>query len=205
MFTEAADNDQVYVDGTAEVTIDGDSTTSNVFGGPPPGVPFIGDTEPGQSLIIKAIDGATSVRNSKLVITYEMRIDETAEPNPPCSPHTFYSWSQLDLGSSPGIACVGGGRYHNDATEVTVAAPAMTVDLSGLASLADKCGTYPITLDVRRTSTTAAPYDVRVVLENPENDMGETTDGYVIDPSTAVCTGVAPDQLYRAQCRCQWL
>ncbi|TFG85653.1 MAG: DUF11 domain-containing protein, partial [Chromatiales bacterium] len=101
-----------------------------------------------------------------------------------CSGATFYSWSALDLNLITGSECLPDGIIY-ETTTVSVDPPAMSLAISGLGQIIDKCQTQTITLTLTQTSATATPKDVRLVLSG--------LNYYVVDPAATVCSGaVAP-------------
>ena len=123
-----------------------------------------------------------SVRNKTLTITYRLTITEDTVGA--CSGATFYSWSQLDMNFTSGSECLPDGIIY-ETTTVSVDPPAMSLSISGLGQIIDKCQTQTITMTLTQTSATATPKDVRLVLSG--------LNYYVVDPAATVCSGsVAP-------------
>ena len=180
VFQENADSEQEYVSGSLQVTLSGsgDITACAVAG--------LTDTTPGAGGTLQ-IDFAGcaslgSIRNRTLTISYQLRISESSVGA--CSGATFYSWSQLDMNFNSGSECLSDGVI-SEATTVTVDPPAMSLAVSGLGQIIDKCQTQSITLTLAQTSGTANPRDVRLVLSG--------LNYYIVDPAAAACSGdVAP-------------
>jgi uncharacterized repeat protein (TIGR01451 family) len=175
VFTDYADNAQQYVLGTLEVLVDGAPVSATVT-----------DTTPAGTLVVSGINGtwgATSVRGTTLVIRYDMEITPESSPTSCPGTATFYTWSSLDLG----VGCDPdflGECTKFEVTQVIATTPSMSVSVSGLPSVVDRCGSYPITITLTRTSVDD-PYDVTLRLED--------LNYYMIDPGFVVCSGgVAP-------------
>ena len=180
IFREDADNEQEYVPGSLAVTLSGsgDITACALTG--------LTDTTPGAggNVTINFSNCSTygSVRNKTLTITYRLTITEDTVGA--CSGATFYSWSQLDMNFTSGSECLPDGIIY-ETTTVSVDPPAMSLAISGLGQIIDKCQTQTITMTLTQTSATATPKDVRLVLSG--------LNYYVVDPAATVCSGsVAP-------------
>jgi uncharacterized repeat protein (TIGR01451 family) len=175
LFTEYADNAQQYLPGTLEVLIDGAPVGATVT-----------DTTPVGTLAVSGINGAwgaASVRGTTLVIRYDMEITSESAPTSCPGTQTFYTWASLDLGGGCDPDIIGECTKF-EVTQVTATTPSMSVSVSGLPSVVDRCGTYPITVTLTRTSADD-PYDVTLRLENPNY--------YIVDLGAVVCSGdVAP-------------
>ena len=180
IFDEAADQEQEYVAGSLQVTLSGsgDITACAQLG--------LIDTTPGVGGNL-AIDFAScttygSVRNKTLTITYRLRITENTVGA--CSGLTFYSWSSLDFGLTTGSECLQDGKIY-EAALVSVEPPAMSLSISGLDPIINKCQTQTITITMVQTSITANPHDMRFVLSG--------LNYYVVNPAATICSGdVAP-------------
>ncbi|MBI2841717.1 MAG: DUF11 domain-containing protein [Acidobacteria bacterium] len=155
-FIEHAENVQTYVPGSLTVVFDASDVTACVV---------VTDTTPGGSLTLDFSGcAATSIRNKNLTITYQLTITDSTPPSPPCGAAiSFYSWSTLDLGTISG-QCLADGQIH-ETTIVTVEPPAMAVTITGIPVIADRCGSYDVTLTASRTSTVGLPYDAIVRLD----------------------------------------
>jgi len=172
-FDDHAENQQRYVSGSLVVTLDG---------GPVSGYTVTDNTPGGILLVNFSGSPSTPMANRILVISYRMQITEATISA--CADGSFLSWSSLDLGSNVGNECIQDGHIH-ETTTVSVQAPAMTVGISGLGQIVDKCQTHTITLTLTQTSAVADPKDVRLVLSG--------LNYYVVDPAATTCSGsVAP-------------
>ncbi len=90
-----------------------------------------------------------SVRNRTLTITYRLTVTEDTVGA--CSGATFYSWSQLDMNFASGSECLPDGIIY-ETTTVSVDPPAMSLAISGLGQIIDKCQTQTITMTLTQTS-----------------------------------------------------
>jgi len=184
-FTENADNEMEYVPGTLTATLSGvgDITACATTG--------LTDTTPGAGgdLEIDFSACGGSVRNRTLTITYRMTITEDTVSA--CNGGSFYSWSDLDTGLTTGTNCLQDGVIH-ETTVISVAAPAMSLSMSGIGPIIDKCETNTVTMTLTRTSADVQPADVRLVLRGANY--------YAVNPGTAVCSGtVSPVSCTPAQ------
>lgn len=172
-FTENAENDQEYVSGTLSVTLDGSDITGSVS---------ITDNTPGGTFVIDFSGaGNDQLNNTTLIISYDLTATESTISA--CGQSTFYSWSELDIGTTSGSDCLGDGKIH-EVTEVTVGSPGMSVSISGLGNIIHKCETETVTITLTQT-TGYDPKDVKLVLSG--------LNYYVVDPSSVNCSGdVAP-------------
>ena len=176
-FIEQADNDQVYVQGTLNVTFNLGNITGCVG---------ITDNTPTGGTLALDFSGCAgvSVQNSALIIQYQMEIPDASLPSPPCTDYSFFSWTTLDLGADLGD-CLADGQIH-ETTQVTVAAPAMDLSLTGIPPVIEECAQYDIVLTTSRTSANATPYDATVRLNTDEYSIFTVT-GYnfngVADPT----------------------
>ncbi|MCP4594672.1 MAG: hypothetical protein GY842_28400, partial [bacterium] len=104
--------------------------------------------------------GEETVRDKELIVSYDMVVTDQSQPLPPCdNSHTFYSWTDLDLGpDTPSGECLGLTGVH-ETVPITVDAPAMQVTMSSLPGLVENCGEYPVTITVDQLSA-IEPYDV---------------------------------------------
>jgi len=173
IFEEHADNQQEYVPGSLTITYDGSDIT---------GCEVITDTTPGGSLLLDFSGcAADPVANKNLTIVYQLTLTEaTADA---CEGSSFYSWSSLDMGST-GNECLQDGVIY-ESTVAAVQPPAMSVSITGLGSIVDKCESQTITINLAQTSAIADPRDVRLVLSG--------LNYYCVNPAATVCSGsVAP-------------
>ncbi|MBC7076892.1 MAG: DUF11 domain-containing protein, partial [Synergistales bacterium] len=173
-FYEHADHQQQFVPGSLTVTYDGSDITSCIA---------VIDNTPGSALELDFTGCASEPVNGKtLIIAYDLTLTEASAPA--CSGTDFYSWSSLDMGTT-GSECLADGIIH-EATPVSVAPPAMSVSISGLEQIIDKCETKTITITLSQTSTSTAPKDVRLVLSG--------LNYYCVDPTATICSGnVTPE------------
>ncbi|MCP4590106.1 MAG: hypothetical protein GY842_05130, partial [bacterium] len=157
ILTENNDNLMEYV-GPAQVWFDG----AEIF------CFTVSDSTPAGPLEISFVGclPAETVRNKELIVSYDMVVTDQSQPLPPCdNSHTFYSWTDLDLGpDTPTGECLGLTGVH-ETVPITVDPPSMRVTMSSLPGLVENCGEYPVTITVDQLSA-IEPYDVRVVLEN---------------------------------------
>ncbi|RLB20196.1 MAG: hypothetical protein DRG71_10095, partial [Deltaproteobacteria bacterium] len=177
-FTEAAANDQDYVEGTLSITIDGN-----------PADPIdVVDGTPGGTFEIQGINDTSSVRGKTLVISYEMAFTASSQPTSCPSSYTFYDWASLNLGPdcSTGEECT----EPCQATEVlsiTTTTPSMDVSITGLPDdFVDPCGTYDVTITLTKTSD-YDPHNVRLQLEN--------LNYCIVDLASITCSGICPADL----------
>ncbi len=169
VFTERADHQQQYVPGSLTVTFDGGDVTGCVL---------VTDTTPGGTLTLDFSGCAAAAVGAKaLVITYQLTITEATAAA--CGGTEFYAWSALQQGST-GSQCLVDGTIY-EAVAVAVEAPAMSLRLSGLSTVVDRCRTETVTLTLAQTSMAANPRDVRLVLSG--------LNYYVVNPSAAICAG----------------
>lgn len=108
----------------------------------------------------------TSVRNTNINIEYNMSTQDSSSPG--CSSGSFFSWSILDTGKTgTGDSCYLDQQQIRIGTFVDVNDAQMSIGISGLPQIVDKCGTYDITLALNRTSSVGA-YNVTATfpLEN---------------------------------------
>ncbi|MEW6366480.1 MAG: CARDB domain-containing protein [Acidobacteriota bacterium] len=173
VFEEHAENQQDYVPGSLSVVFDGSDITGCVS---------ITDATPGGYLLLDFSGcAASAVAGRNLTIVYRLAITEATVGA--CSGTSFYSWSGLDIGTS-GNQCLQDGVIY-ETTVVNVEAPAMSVALSGLDAIIDKCKTESVTLTLSQTSAVANPRDVRLVLSG--------LNYYIVNPAAVICSGaVAP-------------
>ncbi len=171
VFTEHAENAQTY-NGNLSITLDGSDITGSAL---------VTDTTPGGSLVLDFSGASTmSVAGHTLVISYDLTINEATAAA--CAQTAFYSWSSLSMGATGG-QCLGDGIIH-ETTPVTIVPPAMSLTMSGLGEIIDKCRTQEITLTLTQTSSTVSPKDVRLVLSG--------LNYYVVDatnPAAITCLG----------------
>ena len=134
-----------YVAGSASATIDGTPTPVTVIDSPTsPTVQFI-------------VSDPRSVRSHSLTYTFQMQATSTSSPVCGGS-STFLVWEYHELGS------IGDCTQRYDTAFLTVEAPGMSVGISGVPTIQEDCATYPVTITLHRASTTAHPYDARLVL-----------------------------------------
>ncbi len=170
VFEDLANNSQQSVPSSLSVIFDGVDITGSVV---------VTDTTPGGVLHLDFSGcSAISVNNKVLVISYEMTI--TTATAAACADSGFLSWSSMQVGPGGGSNCLAGGIIYQ-AVPVSVEAPAMSVDISGLPRIVDKCKTQTVTITLTQTSTTANPRDARLVLSG--------LNYYVVNPSATVCGG----------------
>lgn len=131
-----------------------------------------------------AIDtNTTSVRNRSITIEYNLSNQKLSEPR--CSgSYTFFDWSILDTGKTGGGNCYG-VRQIREGVFVTVNGANVNVNLSGLPTIIDRCGTYLVTLNINRDSIGGA-YDVNVSFP---------TDNYHVNVNNITINGGSPNQI----------
>ncbi len=169
LFEEHAENQQQFVPGSLSVTYDGADITGCVV---------VTDTTPGGNLSLDFSGCAADLVDGKnLTITYRLRITEATVAA--CNGASFYSWSSLTLNTT-GAECLQDGIIR-ETTVVAVQPPAMSVAISGLPRIVDKCQTQTLTITLAQTSTVANPRDVRLVLSG--------LNYYVVAPAATVCGG----------------
>ena len=142
------DGGLAYVSGTARVWIDGQET-------------FAFTAIDGSGRLLVVVTDPRSVRNRTL--TYEYQMQATAASGTACggSP-SFPLWTYHEIWP------VGTCTESYDTASLSVEAPAMSVGITGVPTIQEDCATYSPTVTLRRTSATAAPYDVRIVVRgNP--------------------------------------
>jgi uncharacterized repeat protein (TIGR01451 family) len=168
-FTENAENQQEYVPASLTVTLDGSDITGSVN---------LTDNTPGGTLLIDFSGaGNDPLAGLPLVISYDLTA--TGNTITACGQSTFYSWSDLDIGTTSGSECLGDGVLH-EVTQVTVGSPGMSVSISGLGNIIHKCETETVTITLTQT-TGYDPKDVKLVLSG--------LNYYVVDPSSVNCSG----------------
>ena len=144
-FEDFAEREQEYNNGLA-VTFDGSNITGCVT---------VTDTTPGSAGSLR-LDfsgcAATSLAGKTLTITYLLNHADSSIPV--CQGTEFLSWSELR--TSEVIAV--------QASPVSVEAPAMAVNISGLGETISKGETKAITMILTQTSSTADPRDVKLKL-----------------------------------------
>lgn len=122
------------------------------------------------------------VRNSTLVIQYNLRTTDTSQPQ--CtSSFTFYDWSRLDTGWPDFGECMPDGIIQ-EGENVPVFQSDVDISISGLPVMIDVCGTYTITVTITNTQAAVDAYDVVVFFP---------TTNYDIDLGTIVYGGVVPN------------
>jgi len=172
-FDEHAENSQQYVPGSLNITLTG---TGDITGSAVPT-----DNTPGGSLILDFSGApATSLAGQTLTIVYQLTATEATTAA--CTDQTFYSWSSLDMGPT-GSACLGDGIIH-ETVPVSIVSPSMSVSVSGLGTIVNKCDTQTITVTLTQTSSDSNPKDVKLILSG--------LNYYVVNPAGTVCSGVAP-------------
>jgi len=178
VFTEAAANDQDYVEGSLSITIDGARVAPI----------SVVDNTPGGTFVLQGINDTRSVRGHTLVISYEMAFTDSSQPTSCPSSYTFYDWATLDLGPdcSTGDQCT----EPCQATEVlpvTTGTPSMSVSIEGLPDdFVDPCATYDVTITLTKTSD-YDPHNVRLQLEN--------LNYYIVNLASITCSGICPADL----------
>jgi len=180
VFREDADHEQEYVAGSLQVTLTGaGDITACALAGMTDATPGAGGT---LDFDFTNCSAYGSVRNKTLTITYRLKITESTVGA--CAGLTFYSWSSLNFDLASGSECLPDGTIY-ETTPVAVEPPAMSLSISGLGQIIDKCRTETITLTLTQTSATANPRDVRLTLSG--------LNYYVVNPAATVCSGdVAP-------------
>ena len=171
-FEEHADHEQQYVPNSLSVIFDGNDITANVL---------VTDNTPGGSLLLDFSNAAAvPVTNKTLTIIYQLQITESTTAA--CSEESFYSWSSLNIGTT-GAECLADGIIH-ETTEITVQPPSMSLSISGLNEVLNRCQAQDLTITLTQNSDIANPRDVKLLLSK--------TNYFIVDPSSAVCSGVAP-------------
>lgn len=174
-FIAYAENQQEYVDGTLQITVDGVATDPIT----------VEDTTPGGSLEVRGVDDTSLVWGKTLVISYRLRFTPGSLPTSCPGTYSFYTWTTLDLG--PGCATGNDCTQPCQVTEtlvVTTVTPSMSVAISGLPTdFVDPCGTYNVTVTLTKTSA-FDPHDVRLRLGS--------LNYYIVDTGSIGCSGVCP-------------
>jgi uncharacterized repeat protein (TIGR01451 family) len=172
VFTEQAELQQQYVPGSLTVTYDGANITACVVAT---------DTTPGGTLALD-FSGCPGdmVNNKALVISYRLTLTEATTSA--CASASFYSWSNLEMGSI-GSECLADGTIYQ-AVPISVEAPTMAATITGLGQTEEWCQAKTVTLTLSQTSSSAIPKDVQLVLSGLNYS--------VVNPVAAVCSGVAP-------------
>ncbi|PIE69741.1 MAG: hypothetical protein CSA21_00585, partial [Deltaproteobacteria bacterium] len=174
--TEQAGNNQTYKSGTLVIELDGTPQSCGTATQGAAGDPVV---------ISLAGCPATSVAGTSLDIIYTLVLEEDTTGGR-CADLSFYSWSDLNLGTNhPSGDCFGDRTIH-ETVPINVEAPAMSLSIDGLNQITSICDKETVTITLEQTSTTAAPRDVHLVLSG--------LNYYVTDPTVTTCTGVAPDQ-----------
>ena len=170
VFEDLANNSQQYVSGTLSVVYDGSDISGSIIST---------DLTPGGALHLD-FSGcpATALNNKILAISYQLTI--TSATASACSNSSFYSWSSMRVGAGGGNGCLAGGVIY-EAVEVSVKAPAMSIDITGFPNEVDKCNQQNITVTLTQTSTDANPKDSRFVLSGANY--------YVLNPAATICGG----------------
>lgn len=182
-FTEGAEYEQAYANGSLSVTIEDlsgggavDITACATSG--------LIDTTPGGGgnlqINFSNCTGYGTVRNKEIIIRYRLNI--TTDTVAACAGRTFYSWSSLYMGAT-GSQCLADGTIY-EASQVTIEPPAMSVGISGLSAIIHKCEDQNITITLTQTSANSNPKDVRLVLSG--------LNYYVVDPGAVGGSGVMP-------------
>lgn len=163
VFTEQAEYEQQYAGGTLSVTIE------DLSGGGPVNATAcattgITDTTPGVGGTFQVdFSGCGSfgtVRNKEIIITYTL--DITTDTVTACAGRSFYSWSELDMGST-GSDCLANGIIHETAY-VTIQPPAMSVSINNMSPILHNCEAQSIDVVLTQTSSATDARDVRLVL-----------------------------------------
>ncbi len=172
-FDEHAENLQEYVPGSLSVALTGSGDIT--------GSVSVTDNTPGGSLLLDFSGaGATPLAGQTLTITYSLTA--TAATIAACTDNTFYSWSSMEMGTT-GSECLSDGIIH-ETVPVSIVSPSMSVSVSGLGTIVNKCDTQAITINLTQTSADSNPKDVRLVLSG--------LNYYVVNPAATVCGGIAP-------------
>jgi len=140
-----------YVADSAKAYIGGASATLTVDESDPTRLEF-------------TVTDSRSVRG--LALTYEFQMTATeALPSLACGGASFYVWAYHYLWP------VGHCTESYDTAQLTIEAPSMSVGISGIPTIQEDCATYgppgtlpPVTITLRRTSTTAQPYDAWLII-----------------------------------------
>jgi uncharacterized repeat protein (TIGR01451 family) len=135
------------------------------------------------------------VRNSTLVIEYNLRTTDASQPS--CtSSYTFYDWSRLDTGWPDFGECMPDSVIQ-EGENVTVYQSDVSIGISGLPSLIDVCGTYTVTITITNTQPNVDAYDVVVFFPtaNYEIDLLSVSYGGITPNSGPTATAV-PSQGY---------
>ena len=116
-----------------------------------------------QALISTSCGGldatTTNVRNRRITVEYNLSNQNSSQPL--CSSnYAFFDWSILDTGKDTSGNCYG-SRQIREGVFVTVNGASMNVEITGLPTIIDRCGTYIVRLNINRDSVGGA-YDVNV-------------------------------------------
>jgi len=165
-------NGLAYVPNSAWVTIDAES---------PQQLPS-GSVIDGTDTVQFIVSDPRPVRNHTLTYTFQMMA--TSASQPACGGSSSYLvWEYHVLGS------IGDCTERYDTEFLTFEAPAMSVGILGVPTIQEDCATYPVTITLHRTSTTAQPYDVRLVLTGTAGVIVN-----VADLASVKWSGVTPSE-----------
>ena len=135
-----------------------------------------------------------AVRNSTLVIQYNLRTTDTSQPN--CGSYSFYDWSRLDTGWPDFGQCMPDSVIQ-EGEIVTVTQSDMDISISGLPSLVDVCGTYSVTVTLTNPQATVDAYDVVVFVSDLNYEIDLASLSYTgILPNSGPTPTAAPEQGY---------
>ncbi len=189
IFYEEMDNSQAYVS-TQPVTITDNDNPANTCS------VNITPTVAGGELVYDFsghdFSSCPSIRNSTLVIEYNLQTTDASQPQCAGS-YTFYDWSRLDTGWPNNWGQCMPDSVIQEGEQVTVQQSDMNISISGIPQMMDICGSYDITLTLTNTHSTVDAYDVKVFFptENYSIDLGSISYGGVTPNSgpTAVSGG----------------
>lgn len=192
IFYEEMDNNQAYVS-TQNITITDNANPANTCS------VSITPSVVGGELVYDFsgydFSACPPVRNSTLVIEYNLRTTDASQPNCAGS-YTFYDWSRLDTGWPDFGECMPDSIIQ-EGENVTVYQSDVNINISGLPSLIDVCGTYTVTITVTNTQPNVDAYDVVVFFPtaNYEIDLLSVSYGGII-PNSGPTATVVPSQGY---------
>jgi len=190
VFYEEMANNQVYVS-TQPVTITDNATGASCSVNVVPSV-VLGE-------LVYDFSGydfsaCPSVRNSTLVIQYNLRTTDASQPN--CGSYSFYDWSRLDTGWPDFGQCMPDSVIQ-EGEMVTVTQSDMDISISGLPTMVDVCGTYNVTITLTNPQATVDAYDVVVFLSTVNYDIDLLTVSYTgALPNSGPTATVVPEQGY---------
>ncbi|MDI6791778.1 MAG: right-handed parallel beta-helix repeat-containing protein, partial [bacterium] len=162
IFYESGANNMDFVAGSLSITVDSGTQDCTISG------QNFSDTTFVHEIItyyyefdFPADCDAIPVKGSTMVITYQMQATDTSSPGCDTS-YSFYDWSTLDVGVDLTGNCYDADRYIEETTYLTLQNPDMYLTVSDHTM--DECDTTTVTINITKTPSSLAAYDVRVQL-----------------------------------------